>query len=167
MSEIIIRVENLGKQYFLDRQQLERYTTLRDTISNGIRRSIGTIKNLKVKREKSASEDFWALIVDEVVAVGDSQFQKKCLGKIEAVGQSGRTVLFVSHNMSTIQSLCPRCILLQKGQIIADKNTIEYLDRAENCLFFEVVRPPLEMGGCVRSQEWGFGSIEFPLERID
>jgi len=44
---------------------------------------------------------------------------------------------------------------------------IEYLDRAENCLFFEVVRPPLEMGGCVLSQEWGFGSIEFPLERID
>jgi lipopolysaccharide transport system ATP-binding protein len=62
------------------------------------------------------------LIIDEVLAVGDAQFQKKCLGKMEEVGKSGRTVLFVSHNMSTIQSLCSRCILLHKGQVIADES---------------------------------------------
>ena len=46
------------------------------------------------------------LIVDEVLAVGDAQFQKKCLGKMEEVGQEGRTVLFVSHNMAAIRALC-------------------------------------------------------------
>jgi len=63
------------------------------------------------------------LIVDEVLAVGDIQFQKKCLGKMDEVGKSGRTVLFVSHNMSTIQTLCPRCIFLKKGQVTADDST--------------------------------------------
>lgn len=57
------------------------------------------------------------LIVDEVLAVGDARFQKKCLGKMEDVSREGRTVLFVSHNMSTITSLCSKCILLENGQI--------------------------------------------------
>jgi lipopolysaccharide transport system ATP-binding protein len=57
------------------------------------------------------------LIVDEVLAVGDAQFQKKCLGKMEEVGKDGRTVLFVSHNMSTIESLCNTALLLKQGQI--------------------------------------------------
>jgi len=55
------------------------------------------------------------LIVDEVLAVGDAQFQKKCLGKMEQVGKEGRTVLFVSHNMAAIKSLCELCILLSNG----------------------------------------------------
>lgn len=57
------------------------------------------------------------LIVDEVLAVGDAQFQKKCLGKMEAVGQSGRTVLFVSHNMATVKRLCTSGIHLHAGTI--------------------------------------------------
>jgi lipopolysaccharide transport system ATP-binding protein len=57
------------------------------------------------------------LIVDEVLAVGDAQFQKKCLGKMGEVSRGGRTVLFVSHNMVAIQSLCRRAILLQGGQM--------------------------------------------------
>jgi len=57
------------------------------------------------------------LIVDEVLAVGDAQFQKKCLWKMDEVAKEGRTVLFVSHNMATVQSLCERAILLEKGQI--------------------------------------------------
>lgn len=57
------------------------------------------------------------LIVDEVLAVGDAQFQKKCLGKMEAVSKDGRTVLFVSHNMSAVRELCSRAILLNKGSI--------------------------------------------------
>ncbi|MBO3461098.1 polysaccharide ABC transporter ATP-binding protein [Aetokthonos hydrillicola Thurmond2011] len=60
------------------------------------------------------------LIVDEVLAVGDARFQKKCLGKMEDVGKDGRTVLFVSHNMSTIQALCSRCIMLQSGRLAID-----------------------------------------------
>lgn len=62
------------------------------------------------------------LIVDEVLAVGDVQFQKKCLGKMEDVAEKeGRTVLFVSHNIGMIRSLCHRCILLSKGQMIRDE----------------------------------------------
>ncbi len=58
------------------------------------------------------------LVVDEVLAVGDSQFQKKCLGKMEEVSKGeGRTILFVSHNMNTISSLCNKCILLDKGTV--------------------------------------------------
>ncbi len=60
------------------------------------------------------------LIVDEVLAVGDAAFQNKCLGKMKEVGKEGRTVLFVSHNMSAIQLLCARCILMQKGYLQAD-----------------------------------------------
>jgi lipopolysaccharide transport system ATP-binding protein len=55
------------------------------------------------------------LIVDEVLAVGDSAFQKKCLGKMEDVGKEGRTVLFVSHNMSTVRQLCTKAYLLSSG----------------------------------------------------
>lgn len=226
------------------------------------------------------------LIVDEVLAVGDAQFQKKCLGKMQEVGQSGRTVLFVSHSMSTIQSLCSRCLLLHSGLMIADdiptsiaqlylknasasdsftrseqkngkptivsgeiisklesENTkiqinlkifatehrkislelslidvagipvgfgnfglyrnsevvelspglnsvsftlsieqlaigsyfvsldlalpwLEYYDRLENCLFFEVVRPAKDDVDCVLLQSWGYGSIELHLELV-
>jgi lipopolysaccharide transport system ATP-binding protein len=60
------------------------------------------------------------LIVDEVLAVGDAKFQRKCLDKMQDVGREGRTVLFVSHNMSAITRLCPRTILLEAGQILTD-----------------------------------------------
>jgi lipopolysaccharide transport system ATP-binding protein len=58
------------------------------------------------------------LIVDEVLAVGDSQFQKKCLGKMKDVGKEGRTVIFVSHNMAAIRSLCSTGVVLDKGKVI-------------------------------------------------
>jgi lipopolysaccharide transport system ATP-binding protein len=60
------------------------------------------------------------LIIDEVLAVGDAEFQKKCLNKMEDVGREGRTVLFVSHNMAAVTRLCQRGILLSAGKIIAD-----------------------------------------------
>lgn len=57
------------------------------------------------------------LVIDEVLAVGDAQFQKKCMGKMEAVGKEGRTVLFVSHNLTAIKNLCNKGILLEKGGV--------------------------------------------------
>jgi lipopolysaccharide transport system ATP-binding protein len=60
------------------------------------------------------------LIVDEVLAVGDASFQKKCLSKMQDVGKTGRTVLFVSHNISAITSLCERTIWLHDGKVIQD-----------------------------------------------
>jgi len=71
------------------------------------------------------------LVIDEVLAVGDFDFQKKCLAKMEDVGKHGRTVLFVSHNMQAITRLCSRAILLQDGKIFndgpADKVVAAYL----------------------------------------
>jgi lipopolysaccharide transport system ATP-binding protein len=60
------------------------------------------------------------LIVDEVLAVGDMAFQKKCLGKMNEVGRGGRTVLFVSHNLAAVENLCQRGIVLESGQLTFD-----------------------------------------------
>jgi lipopolysaccharide transport system ATP-binding protein len=65
------------------------------------------------------------LIVDEVLAVGDVAFQKKCLGKMEDIGHSGRTVLFVSHNMAAITRLCPRVVLLRQGKVVGDGKALD------------------------------------------
>jgi lipopolysaccharide transport system ATP-binding protein len=69
------------------------------------------------------------LIVDEVLAVGDAEFQRKCLGKIGQVAESGRTILFVSHNMQAVTRLCTKGILLEKGQVVAQGPAAEIVDR--------------------------------------
>src|SRR5450759_1572081 len=72
------------------------------------------------------------LIVDEVLAVGDAQFQKKCLGKMESAGREGRTVLFVSHNMVALKSLCEKAIWINAGRVVekgrAEDVVTNYLD---------------------------------------
>jgi lipopolysaccharide transport system ATP-binding protein len=68
------------------------------------------------------------LIVDEVLAVGDMAFQRKCLGKMDDVAQAGRTVLFVSHNMGLLQQLCERGIFLQQGTVHTDGTIAEAVD---------------------------------------
>jgi lipopolysaccharide transport system ATP-binding protein len=80
------------------------------------------------------------LIVDEVLAVGDGQFQKKCLGKMQEVGKEGRTVLFVSHNMAAINQLCDSAIMLKQGNILVHDNTEA------------VIRQYLAMGSANQSQ---------------
>lgn len=70
------------------------------------------------------------LLVDEVLAVGDAEFQKKCLGKMEEVTRTeGRTILFVSHNMSAVMNLCTKTILLEKGKIVEIGETSKVIDR--------------------------------------
>lgn len=79
------------------------------------------------------------LIIDEVLAVGDAEFQKKCLGKMQDVAGQGRTVIFVSHNMAAVKTLCNKGIVFNKGQIVekGDINTCmeKYfnLDKGESC----------------------------------
>jgi lipopolysaccharide transport system ATP-binding protein len=69
------------------------------------------------------------LIVDEVLAVGDAEFQKKCIGKMEdASAREGRTVLLVSHQMPMIQNLCNRCVMMDQGRIIADGSTHDVIN---------------------------------------
>jgi lipopolysaccharide transport system ATP-binding protein len=259
MSDTVIHVENLGKKYIIGHQKNDRYTTLRDSIANGVK-SLGRqfLKPLGQPTSSSTREEFWALrdvsfevkqgdrvgiigrngagkstllkilsriteptkgritiqgrvasllevgtgfhpeltgreniflngavlgmgkaeikrkfdeivafaevekfldtpvkryssgmyvrlafavaahlepeilVVDEVLAVGDLQFQKKCLGKMGQVAKEGRTVLFVSHNMAAINTLCSRAILLDKGNIICQGNIDECIAAYES-----------------------------------
>ncbi len=79
------------------------------------------------------------LIIDEVLAVGDAEFQKKCLGKMEDVSKSGRTILFVSHNLDAVENLCKYSLLLEKGTLIdKDKSSQmikKYLSDRDDVLF--------------------------------
>jgi lipopolysaccharide transport system ATP-binding protein len=92
------------------------------------------------------------LIVDEVLAVGDAAFQKKCLRRMGQVAGEGRTVLFVSHNMTAIQSLCTRAILLQGGRVICDgpihETVMQYLgtDNDGHCSSVALRNHPNRLG---------------------
>ena len=85
----------------------------------------------------SAHLDSEIMIMDEVLAVGDMAFQKKCLDRMySAAKEEGRTVIYVSHNMDTIRSLCDRCVVLDRGKVVFDGNVEDgiaaYIDRHTN-----------------------------------
>ncbi|HAD34087.1 MAG TPA: ABC transporter ATP-binding protein, partial [Chitinophagaceae bacterium] len=87
------------------------------------------------------------LIVDEVLAVGDAEFQEKCLGKMKAVSGEGRTVLFVSHNILAIKNICKRGLLMKNGNLVSD-NTIDrviadYVASGSQFGFNEMLDPDL------------------------
>lgn len=84
---------------------------------------------VKLAFSVAAHLDSEIMIMDEVLAVGDIAFQKKCLDKMkEAANKEGRTVLYVSHNMNTIRQLCDRCIVLDQGKVIFDGGTEEAIE---------------------------------------
>jgi lipopolysaccharide transport system ATP-binding protein len=91
------------------------------------------------------------LLVDEVLAVGDAAFQKKCLGKMGEVAKQGRTVLFISHNMTAIRSLCGRAIWLDGGQVVGSGETgqvvLEYLQKGAISNLEQVWPDPLTAPG--------------------
>jgi lipopolysaccharide transport system ATP-binding protein len=74
------------------------------------------------------------LVVDEVLAVGDHEFQKKCLGKMEDVARGGRTILFVSHNMAAVQNLCIKGILLDRGSVVVNADIRKCISVYTDCL---------------------------------
>jgi lipopolysaccharide transport system ATP-binding protein len=88
------------------------------------------------------------LLLDEVLAVGDAEFQKKCLGKMKDVAKQGRTVLFVSHNMGSILDLCPRSILLESGMVIQDGISSEIL---HSYLPNDFIENQFQLSGAIRS----------------
>ncbi len=94
------------------------------------------------------------LIVDEVLAVGDASFQQKCLGKMEEVSRSGRTVLIVSHNMTVIEGLCERAILLEKGRIARIGRTHEVVEG-----YADAIRGLAGMAIEARQDREGLGEI--------
>lgn len=99
------------------------------------------------------------LLVDEVLAVGDAAFQRKCLGKMSSVAGEGRTVLFVSHDMAAVQSLCSRVLLIEGGQIAADGAPLAVIGRytsqvqAGNGIFDLTQHPRAGGNGRVRIEQ--------------
>lgn len=87
------------------------------------------------------------LIVDEVLSVGDIEFQKKCFGKMNSVASEGRTVLFVSHNIAAVRNLCKRTILLNQGEIVNDGPTNESLEA-----YFQLLKKQRQSWGEITSQ---------------
>src|SRR5205085_4368833 len=90
------------------------------------------------------------LIVDEVLAVGDAEFQKKCFNKKKSIGQGGLTILFVSHNKAAVRSICDRGIVLEKGHLIEQGETNYVVDKYLNRNFAqEADRGVVETNGFV------------------
>jgi lipopolysaccharide transport system ATP-binding protein len=96
------------------------------------------------------------LVVDEVLAVGDGAFQKKCLGKMQDVAAEGRTVLFVSHDLAAVEKLCARAILLEAGRYIADGPTSQTITRYQSSL---IQTASLDLA--IRTDRKGTGDVRF------
>lgn len=97
------------------------------------------------------------LLVDEVLAVGDAAFQKKCLGKMEDVTKQGRTIIFVSHNMAAIENLCDRCILLDAGRLSCEGKTLLVIRRYLQEVLPAITSIPLHE----RKDRSGNGKVRF------
>jgi lipopolysaccharide transport system ATP-binding protein len=97
------------------------------------------------------------LVVDEVLAVGDAAFQKKCLGKMGTVARHGRTVLFVSHNMGAVVSLCSRALLLDAGRLVLDADPITTAARYQATL----AAAPTGTADLASAEHFGSGKARF------
>lgn len=116
------------------------------------------------------------LLVDEVLAVGDAEFQKKCLGKMGEITKSeGRTVVFISHNLDSINALCNKCLLLKKGQIVDIGKpaviTRKYLDSSSKIALGDEVTPVRKGSGKVIVDSFEFvqsgDKVNFPVAGED
>ena len=113
-------IENLNK--------IIQFSEIQNYIDTPVKRYSSGMR-VRLAFSVAAYLDSDILLMDEVLAVGDNAFQNKCLGKMGKMAKSGRTVIFVSHNMGAIQQLCSRAILLEQGQIVLDdlpSKTISY-----------------------------------------
>jgi len=133
-------VEFSGISKFLD-TQVKRY-------SSGMRVRLGFAIAAHLEPE--------ILVVDEVLAVGDADFQAKCLGKMQDVASGGRTVLFVSHNMAAIENLCSRAYLLQSGVMAFEGPTSDVVNR-----YFENQKQRMSQPVSARVDRKGNGAIRF------
>jgi lipopolysaccharide transport system ATP-binding protein len=96
------------------------------------------------------------LLVDEVLAVGDTTFQRKCMGKMGDVAKEGRTILFVSHNMAAISNLCSRALLIEGGKLAADGPAADVIDR-----YLSLKKEYSEVALSERHDRTGIGAVRF------
>src|SRR5438874_1707521 len=153
MSDLVLSVQNLSKSFRIAHQRSGRENIFLNGAILGMTRAeikrkfdeivafaeVKRFLDTPVKRYSSgmyvrlafavaAHLDPEILLIDEVLAVGDAEFQKKCLGKMDdVVTKEGRTIMFVSHNIDAICHLCSRCILLRHGEIDLSGNTAEVI----------------------------------------
>jgi lipopolysaccharide transport system ATP-binding protein len=102
------------------------------------------------------------LLIDEVLAVGDIAFQEKCLARMEAASEEGRTVLFISHNLSTVRSMCDRAMLLSKGEVAAIGAVSDVIDA-----YVEDVRAEKLLSVRERENRGGNGALRFTDVRFE
>jgi lipopolysaccharide transport system ATP-binding protein len=95
------------------------------------------------------------LLVDEVLAVGDAQFQKKCFEKMREIGTQGRTILFVSHNMSAVRSICAQALIVEKGAVVAQGEINETVDR-----YLSRIAAPVSRPATVETNNFSVDSVE-------
>jgi lipopolysaccharide transport system ATP-binding protein len=95
------------------------------------------------------------LLVDEVLAVGDAQFQKKCFDKMHEIGTQGRTILFVSHNMSAVRSICEQALIIEKGRVVAQGEIDETVDR-----YLSEINASQALGETVETNTFSVTSVE-------
>jgi len=149
----------------------QTYTFQNPSVLIGIMPGVGEFLDTPIKRYSSGMQVRLAfsvaahlepeiLIVDEVLAVGDAEFQRKCLNRMGAVAQSGRTILFVSHNMAAIEGLCKRGVLMDAGRVAFSGSQAEAIRR-----YMEVMETALPRGRLVADHEGRNGHI--PPVRIE
>jgi len=95
------------------------------------------------------------LLVDEVLAVGDAQFQKKCFQKMREIGTQGRTILFVSHNMSAVRSICEQALILERGRVVAQGEIDATVDR-----YLSEISASHEAGEAVETNTFAVNAVE-------
>ena len=127
---------------------------------------------VKLAFSVAAHLDAEIMLMDEVLAVGDMAFQNKCINKMKEVANSGRTIIYVSHNMATIRALCNRCVVLNKGEVEfvgnVEEGIAKYLgeEENENKVIYNLdkyPRPSNNHGVKVRFTEFSFLNVEKPV----
>src|SRR5438552_3709547 len=141
-----ISVRGVSKRFRLGTGGHRSYRTLRESLTAGARAAgRWAARPFRRPAPTAPADEPWAvkdagfavaahlepevLLVDEVLAVGDTAFQRKCLGKMGQVSRQGRTILFVSHNMTAVKSLCTRAVLFEGGRLAIDGDVDVVVDR--------------------------------------
>jgi ABC-type polysaccharide/polyol phosphate transport system ATPase subunit len=157
-----------GTIYGLRRREIEErfdeivaFAELEDAIDRPVR-TYSSGMYMRLGFAIAAHLDADALLLDEVFAVGDEAFQRKCFGRISAFKQRGGTIVFVSHDASAVERLCERTVFLQRGEKVYDGPTREALSRYRRALADEV--DPAERAAGLR--EWGTGEAAIVEARL-
>ncbi len=130
-------------------EEIVAFSGVKDFIDTAVKRYSSGMQ-MRLAFAVAAHLDPEILLIDEVLAVGDAEFQKKCLGKMEDLSRTGRTILFVSHNMNAIDQLCSRVIWINNGTVIEDSRdayavTTRYLFGEEGASALKAEwRPPVD-----------------------